>query len=376
MLEELSAQVGEHHNSDLFLAQNFAALGDEGRALDFIARARVSDPDDWQVLTLEAQIHRDAGRHRESIASAMQSLSLVYFQPRLHYSMGLSLRRLGDDLQAAEEFQTALSQLPDLTGAHDELAKILMQLPGGIGQASLHILMAQNLRRRATLGLPTPRVATVLETPAFPVFTQSAVGAPADRSRVVTVVTGLPRSGTSMMMQMLEAAGIHAFTDGKRLPYADNPRGYYESEKAIGIHMDHTWIPEARGKAVKFVAQLLPHLPDGEEYRLVFLQRDLEEVVASQRVMLSRMGQGGAALSDSQLMRAYSQQLIRVRNWLRERPGINVLPVNYEDAVDNPAELAERLAEFLGKPFDRRKAASAVDGALQRQRRQASNPRG
>jgi len=212
------------------------------------------------------------------------------------------------------------------------------------------------------------RAAVAAESQGAPAFERWDGSAPKDRSQVVTIVTGLPRSGTSMMMQMLAAAGIPPHTDNQREADEDNPRGYYEHEQATRLRQDATWIPEARGKVVKIVAHLLPFLPAGEEYRLVFMRRDLKEVVASQKAMLERLGRKGGRIGDAALMRTYAGQLVQVQNWLRKTPGVQVMTVDYAEALRDQAGTAERLGAFLGAPFDAKAASGSVDASLRRQK--------
>jgi uncharacterized membrane protein YccC len=140
-----------------------------------------------------------------------------------------------------------------------------------------------------------------------------------------------------------------------------------EHENATRLRQDASWIPEARGKAVKIVPQLLPHLPAAEEYRIVFMHRNLDEVVSSQRAMLARLDRPGAKLDDRVLARTYTRQLVQVRSWFERHPEIQVLPVNYADALRDPAATSARLARFLGQPFNKTAAAMAVDASLRRQ---------
>jgi hypothetical protein len=168
-------------------------------------------------------------------------------------------------------------------------------------------------------------------------------------------------------MQMLAAGGIAPYTDGQRTPDSDNPRGYLEHVHATQLQKDASWIPHARGKAVKIVATLVRHLPPGEDYRVVFMMRNLDEVIASQRVMLDRLGRKGATLTDRALQRTYAGQLVQLQQWLRAHPKIAVLPVDYAEAVRNPAAVAEAVAQFVGQPFDALAAAAAVDATLKRQ---------
>jgi len=171
-----------------------------------------------------------------------------------------------------------------------------------------------------------------------------------------------------MTMQMLRAAGMGVYTDESRPSDEDNPRGYFEHARAARLREDASWMPEVRGKAVKIVAHLLPYLPPGEQYRIVYMHRKLEEVVASQRVMLTRFGRGGAGVGDDVLARLYAEQSTRIGRWLDRAPGVRVLPLDYADALADPKEAAARLADFLGEPFDRACAAAAIDPALRRRR--------
>jgi hypothetical protein len=251
--------------------------------------------------------------------------------------------------------------------AREELARLLRRDLTRAGEAAQHMVIAARHREEMTRGRSRARQREAEPQEAPPPFERSVIGPPPDRTRVVAIVTGLPRSGTSMMMQMLAAAGICPYTDNQRQPDEDNPRGYFEHAQATEFARDSSWVPCARGKAVKIVAQLLPHLPAGEEYRLVFMHRSLTEVVASQRAMLQRLGRKGGRISDAELTRAYTQQLVRVHSWLKRHPEIPVLSVHYAAAVKDPAATAERLREFLGSPFDAPAAAAAVAASLQRQ---------
>jgi hypothetical protein len=189
-----------------------------------------------------------------------------------------------------------------------------------------------------------------------------------DPKGVITIVSGLPRSGTSMMMQVLRAAGLGVLTDDKRQADEDNPLGYLEFEKSLSLAKDRSWLSEARGKAVKVVAQLLTQLPSGEHYNIIFMERDLGEVIASQRVMLDRQGRRGADLDDATLVETYKGQLRRVRRHVGARAEIRVLNVDYGKLLADPAGGVERVAKFLALPFDREAAVNSIRPELRRQK--------
>lgn len=184
----------------------------------------------------------------------------------------------------------------------------------------------------------------------------------------VTVVSGLPRSGTSLMMQMLAAGGIDPITDAIREADDDNPRGYLEFERVKRVRTDQAWVPDAVGKAVKMVHLLVPELPDGPAYRVVFMRRRPAEVIASQGKMLDRQGRTGAALPPEALEKVFGQQIDKVLGWIRGREGFEVIEVWYHDVVGSPAEQAARVNTFLGGGLDTDRMASAVDPSLYRNR--------
>jgi hypothetical protein len=182
----------------------------------------------------------------------------------------------------------------------------------------------------------------------------------------ITVVSGLPRSGTSLMMQMLHAGGLPALSDGAREPDVDNPRGYYELEAVKRTKQDPSWLNGAHGKVVKMVHLLLPDLPADRNYRILFMRRDIAEVLASQRKMLERQNKRGAAIGDAQLTRLFEDQLAKVTRWMGSQPNVSSLDVHYKKLIEDPATQAASLNAFLGGGLDETAMAAAVDPSLYR----------
>ena len=181
---------------------------------------------------------------------------------------------------------------------------------------------------------------------------------------MITVVSGLPRSGTSLMMQMLAAGGLTPLTDEIRRADEDNPRGYFEWERIKKLAADPGAIDEAEGKVVKVVSPLLLHLPQDHQYRLVFLRRPLAQVLASQTEMIERRGAQGPAAPREAMQAAMEAHLRMVVVWLRDRPEIAVHWVGYPELVAEPRRNAEEIAEFLGGGLNAAKMAAQVDPAL------------
>jgi hypothetical protein len=184
----------------------------------------------------------------------------------------------------------------------------------------------------------------------------------------ITIVSGLPRSGTSLMMRMLEAGGVPALTDQARAADADNPRGYYEFEPVKRTKQDPGWLRGARGKAVKMVHLLLYDLPlAGESYRVIFMRRKLTEVVASQAAMLQRTGRQGSSLPADRLMQVYDDQVRKALAWLRSQPAFLVLEVDYNALLAAPEPVIASIAGFLDLP-DTQAMRAVIEPALYRQR--------
>ncbi len=187
---------------------------------------------------------------------------------------------------------------------------------------------------------------------------------------IITVVSGLPRSGTSMMMKMLEAGGMEILTDNLRKADDDNPKGYYELEmvKQLGKSDDTSWLEEARGRVVKIISALLEHLPDRYRYRIVFMRRKMEEILASQRQMLIRRGEPTDEVSDEEMAKAFSKHLKHVEAWLEEQPNMDVIYVSYNEVLADPYPHCKKINEFFGKTLDTDSMVKVVDRMLYRQR--------
>ena len=185
---------------------------------------------------------------------------------------------------------------------------------------------------------------------------------------MITIVSGLPRSGTSVMMQMLAAGGMSILSDGERQADLDNPRGYFEWERIKQLPKEPGCIAEAEGKVVKVISQLLLALPAGHEYRVIFMQRPLAEVLASQDQMLHRRGTFDPGVDTSTLVKGFQNHLYEVNTWLNSKPNLKVMRVHYHRLLSGPKEIAEKLAQFLEFRLDLEAMVRQVDGQLYRQR--------
>lgn len=188
-------------------------------------------------------------------------------------------------------------------------------------------------------------------------------------AKPVVIVSGLPRSGTSMLMKMLEAGGLPVLTDRVRAADEDNPKGYYEFERVKQLDKgDHAWLPEAQGKAVKVISALLEHLPPDYTYRVIFVERRMEEVLASQKKMLKRRGEPTDRVSDEEMARLFAKHVQKVKLWLAAQPNFSVLYVDYNRMLADPWPYVQQINRFLDGWLDEARMVEVVDPALYRNR--------
>ncbi len=329
-------------------------------------------------------------RNDEALEHALASVNALYQNPVAHYLLGLALLRRKQYLRAAEALRVAVGINPNFERAHRVLALYTLKFELDTAKSKEHWRLVREIRqlartRRLTRVADAQIMLEGLSEQAAPEVDQEGrqidfdaaprPQAVADKSAVpahwrecITIVSGLPRAGTSMAMQMLAAGGIAPVTDGKRAADRDNPKGYFELEAATALRQKKDWLTEAKGGVVKIVAQLLPSLPPEHHYRILFMERDLDEVVASQQAMLDRLGRERAQLSDEQLKAAYRRQLRQIGNWLARRPNVQVEFARHAEILADPGSSAQRIADFLGGDLDTGAMAAAVDPQLYRQR--------
>jgi hypothetical protein len=189
------------------------------------------------------------------------------------------------------------------------------------------------------------------------------------RKDAILVVSGLPRSGTSMMMKMLNAAGIEPVTDNIRTADEDNPKGYYELEKVKQLDKDNSWVGNCQGKVIKVISMLLKPLPADQHYKIIFMRRKMQEVLDSQKQMLIRRNQPTNTVPDEKMAEMFNKHLKDIEAFIEKQPNMECLYISYNDVLENPAANVEKINEFLGGAMDTAAMLDVVDSALHRQRR-------
>lgn len=322
------------------------------------------------------------GEPARAAEEARAAIGLRYHAPRAHLLTGIASWRAGDLAEAERWLRSAVALQPIFPAAHRLLAAFLGRVRGDYAAAVHHRRLAKEARAllrhpRASIGPEQHRSFELRAAGAGAAGPDGAEPAFALADSVV-IVTGLPRSGTSMMMQMLAAGGIPLVTDGERPPDESNPRGYLEYAPVKRLATDRSWLSTARGQAVKVVSPLLSHLPRGPaapRYVVVHMQRPVAEVVDSQRTMIARQGRPTAETPADALVAAFEHELVRARTMLGQLAAggaARTIEVDYHACLADPAAAAAALAAVLGPGFNATAAAAAVDPTLRRAGRQAA----
>lgn len=284
------------------------------------------NPQSSRIFLGKSIAHLRQGNLEEAIQYGLDSVELTYAFPKAHAILGEAFEEAGMFPEAAQAYETALSMAPNLTGVRSRL-----------------------------VDLYETRLQTPERAEAHKEFIQKPL-------TEIILVSGLPRSGTSMMMQMLEAGGISPLTDGEREADENNPKGYYEYEPVKRLADDVSWLPKADGKALEIVAPLLRYLPRNFRYKVIFMKRDLSEVVRSQQIMLGK----DPDVLPMGLFTAYERELQNLALWEKLQPHASVLELDYPTVVANPGAATKQLASFLNKPLDEQAMRQVVDPTLHR----------
>jgi len=366
------------------MGDTYARLLQWQNAKTVYEKAVALDPDNARAYLGLSTVYRRLGDNQQTVDHALRAVGLLHRLPLAHFNLGVALVRSGENERARLAFETALRFQPEMVNAHRYLATIHRMEGGDPEKAKFHrgevLRLTQRRGRRAMQD--DPRREQLFDLPEIPKRAERLETLLKERpdpkpeeeksGKTFVLVSGLPRSGTSLMMQMLEAGGLLAMTDQERAADVDNPRGYYEWEaiKQIGKKPELLDDEAVAGRAIKCISMLLPALPEKHQYKVVFMLRPIAEVVASQQTMTKRLGTKGANLEPEQLERGLRAHREEMRKWAQNAPHIEWLEIDYPELVRDSTPAIAKLVEFLGRERlpNEKAMATAVDPALHRRK--------
>jgi len=298
-------------------------------AIRTFSRALEIDPENATALSGRGLAYLRTNQIEEALEDLLDSIGLIYHTPETHFYLGEALYRYEDYEKSVQAFEVCISIEPGFRRAYAWLVKIYTEKINDPEKATHYKrYMDQHM------------------------------------SNTVTIVSGLPRSGTSMAMQMLHAGGINILTDHLRKEDNNNPKGYFEFEPIKKLATDNTCLDAAADKAVKVVTQLVQYLPPKFRYKIIYMQREPAEVFVSQQTMLNK----NTSQLNISMLSAFEKQEEKCIAWMKAQPHIEVLYIEYKTAIQSPRETAEKMASFLGQELDIDAMQKAVDGSLYRNR--------
>lgn len=312
VLEDLQVNSAQLFNE---IGNAFLLSGDIKASQNYFGRSLNLDHENAAALSGKGQCLTELGQYEEALPILEKSLALTYYQPNVHYLMAQCFYKLSHIEAAKSALLICIQQAP----RHLKAIKLYQEINGG---------------RQA--------------------------------SKPVIVVTGFPRSGTSLVMNMLQQSGLELLIDGKREKDTHNPKGYFEYEKVKALGKDGSWMKNGQSKVLKVVSPLLRYLPASETYKLIWVKRPLTEVITSQEVMKGRKKEEVMANFPFQLAVDLQAEEKRLLQWIGQQPNIELLEVDYYQCITNPSAVLSGISSFLGIELDEDNGVLAVDAKLHR----------
>ncbi|MCB9195864.1 MAG: alkaline phosphatase family protein [Flavobacteriales bacterium] len=337
------------------------------KAMDCFRRVEEKAPNSFELYDTMGRLCLHIHKWKEAEEAFIKALSIDDSSSMAHHGLGLALLRLENIDLALEEFFISIALNPQFANAHYHTGEALVKR-GNKVEAAAAFESAVSLKpgmtkaHRWLADLYSNELNNSIKAQEHIDFLDKNV------KGEVIIVSGLPRSGTSMMMQILDAAGVPLLTDGKREADISNPKGYYEFEKVKKLMVDKSWLSEAKGKGVKIIAQLLPFLPANYNYKIIFMKRNMLEVLASQNVMLGKdkNPEGKEKVFSARLHDTFQAQLSKIDLWIESQANVEILEVNYSDIIENPEEEFNAILSFLDVQADIKRMRDVVDKKLYR----------
>lgn len=367
IFEELEKHLPKQASLYLQVANVYLKLQEWEKAEDKFRKILNIDENNHKALNGLAISLLNQDRLEESVEASLNAIGLIYHYPRAHYHLAEALAKMEEFEHAANAYEVALRMTPDMTVARNKLIDIYRNRLKQHEKAEAHefyfVDRDKYLEQYKEIDIEEKDDldSSDINVVARKSKRREAAGDP------IIVVSGLPRSGTSMMMQMLDKAGVEIFTDNKRTADENNPRGYYEHEQVKNLARDNKFLDNAQGKAVKVISHLLFYLPHRHHYKVIFMDRNIREVIKSQQKMLVRDGKLKKDTYPTHLEKTFKKTLDKIKVWEEKSMNVDVLRIPHHEAINNPVKIAEDVISFLKMDVDAKKVASVVDSSLHRE---------
>jgi len=346
------------------------------------------NPNSFEAHSILAAALLRLKAYEQAVDSALTSVSIKHWSPQTHYVLGVAAARLGWLDRAETALKTTIDLQANHIAAHRFLAWIAKHEPQGLAKAAFHqeIIRQEQARRHKIRSHRNPRYEQTFDLPDIPPpkdrwetldkerprKKSKAAESKEKSGKTFILVSGLPRSGTSLMMQMLAAGGLPPKTDGERVADTDNPQGYFEWEAIKQIAKQPELLDEdgLDSKAIKVISMLLGYMPTKHDYKIIFLTRPVEEVAASQAKMIDRLGTDGAQVEHDLIMQQLTSHREQVLRMARRSNHIELLEIEYHALIEKSEQHIQEIVEFIGENLlpNKEALASVVRPELYRQR--------
>lgn len=324
LLEDVKEKNQNKSGILLELGNTYIKLGRFTEALEVFEKGLQVEPDNSKLHYSLGNTYYQLQNYEEAADHAMTSIELVRYYPEAHQLLGMALKKMGDLDNAKIAFEMAEKLVPKAHKPKKALENIEIKL---------------KQKKNGETG-------------------------PYYLKEDIIIVSGLPRSGTSLMMQMLSAGGQEPLIDEKRKADKHNPKGYFEYEKVKSLHRDNSWLHQAENKVMKVVSPLLKHLDPQYRYKIIFMKRDLNEIVTSQQIMLGK----DTKTYPTALYNAYQRELANTARWVNNNPGVEIKYIDYKKLIFNPHTTVKEIVTFLNKDLSTKEMLRCIDKKLYRNR--------
>ena len=358
-LEKVKKSGTEINYNLLFVeSQILTEMGKIQEALKILETARVSNESD-EILYRIGKLKYQLGDFKESRIILEKAIEIDSQKAIYHATLAEVLLQLNEYEEAAEYAMTSIELIKYFPKAHFILGQALEQL-GDLANAKLAFEMASRLKPKV-FHKAEKSLENVIEKLEMDLKYDNKSSAKY-RKNQITIVSGLPRSGTSLMMQMLDYGGMDCLVDGKREADESNPKGYYEYEPVMSIYKDNSWMDKAQNKTVKIVAPLLNKIDEQYRYKIIFMTRDLNEILKSQQKMIGKIED----VFPVKLYNKFQKLLSNIEVWKKKEPGVELIYLDYKDVLENPESTVKSIERFLGVPLNQSAMINCIDKKLYR----------